>query len=104
MAAVLLLPVYGVWLDIRYAERQPTHKHIYLGKVNLNHHRTPESKNVVNLPDQDAGGQLVLLVCLPDEQIAANSAVSNNLSFALSDDCLLPEDAYIPPPDHPPRI
>lgn len=104
LAAVLLLPIYGSWVDIRYPERQPTHKHIYFGKIVLNHHRDAESTEVVNLPDQNATGQPVVLICLPEEQLAVNSAEADNLSFGLSDDCLFPEDAFLPPPDHPPRI
>lgn len=104
MAAVLLLPVYGSWVDVHYAERQPTHKHIYFGRVDLNHHRVSEAKDVVNLPDQDATSQPVVLVCLPGERIAAKTADLDNLASGLADNCLRPEDTFLPPPDHPPRV
>lgn len=103
MAAVTLMPVYGSWLDINYAGRQPAHKHLYVGKGHFNHH-TPESEDVVNLPDQDATGQPVLLVYLPDEQISAKIVGADDLSFNITVDCHSPEDTFLPPPDHPPRI
>jgi hypothetical protein len=104
LAAVLLLPVYGSWIDFRYPASQPTHKHIYLGKVDLNHHRSADTKDVVNLPDQDATSQPVVIICLPEEEMVGQTAESGNLSFELSNEYLSPEDAFLPPPDHPPRI
>jgi hypothetical protein len=104
MVAVLLLPVYGSWVDIHYAERQPNHKHIYLGRIDLNHHRSSESKDVVNLPDQDATSQPVVIVCIPGELIAATTAVPANLIFGLPEEFRSPKATFLPPPDHPPRI
>ncbi len=104
MAAVLLLPVYGSWIDFRFAANQPSHKHIYLGQVDLNHHRTSDTKDIVILPDQDATSQLTVLVNLPDDQIVANSANANNLAMRLADEYLFPENTFLAPPDHPPRI
>lgn len=104
LAAVLLLPVYGSWVDFHYPERQPAHKHIYLGRVNLNHHRDFDSSDIIMLPDQDATGQPAVLLFLPEAEAVVNSADSNNLTFLLSDEFHKPEDAYLPPPDHPPRF
>jgi hypothetical protein len=102
--AVFLLPVYGSWVDVTYAGRQPGHKHIFLGKVNPYHHLNIDSDDVVNLPDQDATSQPVILIFLPGSQLVIFSHESLNLAFNLLDDCLYPEDAFLPPPDHPPRI
>lgn len=105
-AAALLLPVYGSWVDFHFAEKLPTHKHIYLGKVDLNHHRTTDSKDVIILLDQDATSRpVVVLVWLPGEQKTVNAAESDNtLQIGLFDDYPSPENAYLPPPDYPPRI
>jgi hypothetical protein len=104
LAAVMLLPVYGSWIDVHYAARQPGHKHIYFGKVDINHHRTSDSKDVVNLPDQDATGQSAVAVYLTAEETITHLDEIENLSFHLADDYLSPEDAFLPPPDHPPQI
>lgn len=101
--AVFLLPVYGSWVDATYAGRQPGHKHIFLGKVNPHHHLYHEGDDVVNLPDQDANSQPIILVFLPGSQLVLYSPESLNLAFNLSDDYLYPEDTFLPPPDHPPR-
>lgn len=104
LAAALLLPVYGSWINVRYAAQQPTHKHIYLGKVDLNHHRTADHKDIVILPDQDAASQPVVSIDLPNEQLAVRMTENDNLSFGLSVEYLSPENTFLPPPDHPPRI
>jgi hypothetical protein len=103
LAAVFLLPVYGSWVDFHYPERQPAHKHIYLGRVNLNHHRDFDTGDIIMLPDQDATGQPIVLLFPPEAQALINSAASGNLSFDLSDEFHSPDDAFLPPPDHPPR-
>lgn len=104
LAAVMLLPIYGSWVDIQFAARQPNHKHLYFGKVDINHHRTAGSKDVVNLPHQDATGQTAVSIPLTDSKTTPQPADANNLSFRLTDHYLSAEDAYLPPPDHPPRI
>lgn len=104
LAALLLLPVYGSWIDHRYPVNQPGHKHIYLGKVDLDHHRTAETKNIVILPDQDATSQPVVLAVLPDQQLTANTADPDNLTFGFPDQYYNRENAFLPPPDHPPRL
>ena len=103
-AAVMMLPIYGSWLDFRFAQWQPAHKHIYFGRVDLNHHRSSDSRDVVNLPDQDATGQAAILVCLPGEETAAGTADYGNLIFGLSDEYHVPDDHFLPPPEHPPKI
>jgi hypothetical protein len=102
LTAVLLLPVYGSWIDFHYAAKQPGHKHVYLGKVDLNHHRTADTKDIVILPDQDATSQIVVLVNLPEK--IASTADRDSLSFGLAHEYRSPENAFLPPPDHPPRI
>lgn len=104
LAAALLLPVYGSWIDVSYPAQQPTHKHVYLGKVDLDHHRTAEPENVVILPDQDAASQVVVLIDLPHVEVTAEKVEKGQLSFGLSDEYLSPENTFLPPPDHPPRI
>ncbi len=101
--AVLMLPIYGTWLDFRFAEWQPTHKHIYFGRIDLNHHRASDSKDVVNLPDQDATGQAFVLIIMPGEEMAGGAADYRHLSFGLADDYIVPDDHFLPPPKHPPR-
>jgi hypothetical protein len=32
------LPIYGPWINFRYAGWLPNHDHIYLGEVDANHH------------------------------------------------------------------
>lgn len=104
VAAVFLLPVYGSWVDVTYAERQPAHKHIYLGNIDPHHHQSTAKNDVVNLPNQDATGQQVVLLFLPDIQLVPNSAEMSHLSFGLSEEYLSPEDAFLPPPDYPPKV
>jgi len=101
---VFLLPVYGSWIDATYAAREPDHYHIYLGKIDPFHHRSSPNGDVVNLPNQDATSQSVGLLLLPVGQLVRFSAESELLSFGLSDEYLSPEDTFLPPPDHPPRI
>jgi hypothetical protein len=103
LAVVLLLPFYGGWINIHYAAFQPNHQHIYLGKVNLNHHRTSDMEDIVMLPDQDATSQIMPSISLPDQQIAANMNERDELSFDFTAEYHTPEDAYLPPPDYPPR-
>jgi hypothetical protein len=103
LAAVMLLPVYGSWVDDQFAARQPNHKHIYFGKVDINHHRTADSKDVVNLPDQDAAGQTAVSIHLTNNEITTQPVDPDNLSFRLTADLHAPETAFLPPPDHPPR-
>ncbi|MFZ0545765.1 MAG: hypothetical protein WAM60_10030 [Candidatus Promineifilaceae bacterium] len=100
---VMLLPIYGSWIDVHFAASQPDHQHIYFGKVDLNHHRDG-NKDVVNLPNQDATSQITISILLTDEEILIHPDDMANLSFRLADEYLSPEDAFIPPPDHPPRI
>ena len=104
LVVAMLLPVYGSWIKVDYAAQQPNHKHIYMGKVNLNHHRTAETKGIVILPDQDATSQIVVMLDLPNEQISVNTADSENFIFDLADGYLSPENNFLPPPDRPPRI
>lgn len=73
MVLLVLLPVYGTWLDEDFAALQPEHGHIYLDGVKIDHHpagwrhpgehdETADSDGVVNVPDQDVVGLgLVLL-------------------------------------------
>jgi hypothetical protein len=71
--------------------------------VNLNHHRDFDTGDIIMLPDQDATGQPIVLLFPPEAQALINSAASGNLSFDLSDEFYSPDDAFLPPPDHPPR-
>lgn len=101
LVVALLLPLYGPWVDFQFAARQPTHKHLYLGKVELDHHRSSDSKDVVYLPDQGVTGQLLAFVFLPREQ-AIGLPDDRSLSFGMADEFRSPKDAFLPPPDKPP--
>jgi hypothetical protein len=103
LVVVLLLPIYGPWVDLHFAAHQPNHKHLYLGKIDLHHHRNSDSKDVVNLPDQDATGRILALVCLPEEQ-AVGLPDDKGLFFGLLDDYRSPQDAFLPPPERPPTF
>lgn len=99
----LLLPIHGPWLDYDFAQYQPQHKHIYLDKINLNHHENEDS-SVVNLPalemaSRGSGAQELLfdlISILPAES-------ESKLAFSLLNIYLLSQSASLPLPDEPPR-
>lgn len=99
-----LLPIYGPWLDHHFAERQAKHKHIYLGRVDLNHH-DGEDSDVVSLPDLDAAGQVVGHLIPPYSQPPSNPLWGyDGLTFTILQDYQLSQGAIPPPPETPPRI
>lgn len=99
----LLLPIHGPWLDYDFAKYQPQHKHIYFGKINLNHHENEDS-SVVNLPALEAMSRgfgihellFDLVSFLPAE-------TESQLGISLLSIYLLSQSASLPLPDEPPR-
>ena len=99
----LLLPIHGSWLDYDFARYQPQHKHIYFGKIDLNHHENEDS-SVVNLPALEAINQGLethelffdLASILPAES-------ESKLAFLLLSIYLLSQSASLALPDEPPR-
>jgi hypothetical protein len=99
----LLFPIHGPWLDYDFAQYQPQHKHIYLDKINLNHHENDDS-SVVNLPALEVASwgsgthELLfdLISILPAES-------ESKLAFSLLNIYLLSQSASLPLPEEPPR-
>jgi hypothetical protein len=100
----LLLPIYGSWLDQNLIESQPTHGHVYFGKVNPLRINGHHEEGVVSLPDQDVFGQSPPPFMPPSYHLTVSSAiVSNGLIFVIVDDDLLSQGIVPTPLERPPR-
>ena len=126
LVQALLLPIYGPWLDRQFAARQADHKHLYFGKVDLNHHghhgrdrhaghakrahaphgRADEPSNtVINLPNLDVTNQGQVLVLSFTEILSFLLAAAQNSSlvFTLADHTITSQGISRAPPHQPPR-
>ena len=115
LVQALLLPIYGPGLDNQFAARQADHKHIYFGKVDLNHHghhgraghhRPDEPANtVINLPNLDVTNQGQVLVLSFTEILSflLAAAQDSSLVFTFTGHTIARQGLSIPPPDQPPR-
>lgn len=116
MVTAVLLPIYGPWLDYRFAGWQPAHGHIYTGKVDLNHHRVahrphpghhhveeaePAAHGVASVPNQDASYLGLFLPPGPHEAVWAIGQ-DDTLAFTLFDMYRYPSLNFFPPPERPP--
>ncbi|MCI0399194.1 MAG: hypothetical protein L0332_18650 [Chloroflexi bacterium] len=114
MLLALLLPVYGPWLDSNFAGRQPLHRHIYLGTVNLAHHSAPEpaghkdhsesDSDVVNLPDQTAANQGGTLWLMLADVTCPVPQAGDHLAFGPLLTCLPCQGRSVLPLEQPPRV
>jgi hypothetical protein len=115
MVQLVLLPVYGTWLNEDFAAVQPQHRHIFLAGVKLNHHppdahhpgqhgrQTTDSEGVVNVPDQDAAGLgllFLLFICGATAVIPHNT---NSLHAVWITTYTLLRGISPPPLEQPPR-
>ena len=118
-AAALFLPALGPLLDHHYAERQPSHTHVYLGPAAPDHvhpfevdghhahhhHHGAPSGGIVYLASHDGSGPAQLDVTIPsveDSPLALPEEERGGFGAALDD--TLPNDAFIAPPKQPPRV
>lgn len=123
MVALILLPVYGSWLNPDFAGNQPEHEHIYFGRVDPYHHNVvythvhdkrdevaddediPAGDEVVNLPNRDMSGQSYL----PDTSLDALKALidhlhDSDLIFAVANGYTIVDSLVISPAEPPPRF
>lgn len=116
----VLLPTFGPWLDMEFAGWMPQHDHIYVGEINLDHHRgandspeyshhqekqsetaSPFITGVVNLPDQDATLQSLVLLVYPAAPLLPRI---DAIWFPSGETCYTVCGIAIPPLDKPPRF
>jgi hypothetical protein len=120
MLLALLLPIYGPWLDFRFAERMPQHDHIFIGEVNLDHHNQHYHKHVptkmkhpkndlqlplpavINLPDQDAALWGLIMLGCPNNRLSCQRL--DTLRFPLVEARYNISAIVVPPLDQPPRF
>jgi hypothetical protein len=120
MVQAILLPVYGPWLNRHFIEWQPTHAHIYLGKIDLDHHaiqlacaRNSEhhhadeaacngESSVVSLPNQDIAGKTLALS--PPHKGAILATKGEVLLFTFVESYIRQRILFVLPLEKPPRI
>jgi len=121
MLMAVLLPIYGPWLDFRFAGRMPQHDHIYIGEVNLDHHTEHHAHKhdrkkvqpphdclelplpaVINLPDQDAA--LLGLVQLTCFNNVLTFQRTDTIGFPIVDVKYIISAIVVSPLDKPPRL
>ena len=104
MIGAFLLPLFGPLLDHQYAEKQPSHQHLYLDSINLLHHGHHQSDHVVSLPSLDTTGPVSLVPFLPSGQaIVWPSLLSGELAFSLTDEISFSQGISPAPLDRPPQ-
>ena len=104
MIGAFLLPLFGSLLDHQYAEKQPSHQHLYLDSINLLHHGYHQTDNVVSLPGQDNTGPTPLVPFMPFVQAIIWSFLPNGeLAFSLTDEISFSQGISPIPLDKPPR-
>ena len=127
----LFLSFFGSVLDHHYAERQSDHAHIYLGRVVPDHvhpyeaphtHRptqeadggtsshAPLSDKAPNdtmyLTSYNGMGQVFPQLTVPSIHLALNfpEPEDNHFAFDIPEDDTLFQEAFITPPEKPPRV
>jgi hypothetical protein len=126
MLLALLLPIYGPWIDPGYVGRLPQHDHIYIGKIDPNHHhdhrdclrdaagsrshaeeQSPKERfaaflaTVISLPDQDAAQQSLVHLIHLDEVPSLQRF--DTLWIPIEETNGIAHGIIINPPEEPPR-
>jgi hypothetical protein len=116
MVLLVLLPVYGSWLDEDFAALQPLHNHIFLDGIKPNHHlpgkshtgshsdNTADSDGVINVPDQDVSGSGLLFLLFLSATMVIIPDGKNGLQTILTTHYTLLNGIFPPPLKQPPRI
>ena len=125
-----LLSFYGPVFDHHFAEREPAHEHIYLGRISLKHihpyevlHAHPKahpnetshidgssstdvpSDEIVFLAAHDAMDEVITQLTAPTVNVALNfpGLDKNHYAFVVPGDDVFPQSAFIALPKLPPR-
>jgi hypothetical protein len=89
--SALFMPFFGPMLDHHFAERQPSHGHIFFGPADAEHvHFYEAAQTHFHAHD---------LPAIP----AGNCSESNKLPNEVAGQDDLPSEIFIPPPERPPR-
>jgi hypothetical protein len=117
MVQLVLLPVYGSWLNEDFAAFQPFHGHIYLEGIKPNHHPAGfnhpgghgdddevDDEGVVNVPDQDAAGFGLLILVFLCGALFVIPDGKNGLHSKFSAFYLLLRGTFPTPLKQPPRL
>jgi hypothetical protein len=114
MVLLVLLPVYGSWLNQDFAALQPLHGHIFLEGFKPDHHppgfqhpgghgETVEADGVVNIPGQDAAGLGLLILFFVGVAVVVLPGRENGLKFAFTAHYTLLKGIFPEPLEQPPR-
>jgi len=111
---VILLPVYGSWLNRDFAATNPFHRHIYLNGSRphrhplgshplLLHNHSSDLDDVVSIPNQDATGAGATSMQLWGGSTVIIPDIRSLPEFVLAPDCLLVNGVSPRPLERPPR-
>ncbi|MFQ5400832.1 MAG: hypothetical protein ACE5E7_14700 [Anaerolineae bacterium] len=110
MLHALLLPLYAPWINTQFAANIPSHKHLYLGKYNPNHHHHQHPSNsgekaqgIAFLPNFDATQHSLIDLALHLYDTLIVPGPDSSLSFPHPNQYTQFKPVYLSPETPPPR-